>query len=89
MGAARLVAALSVFAAALAAPAAVTAQADEPDTVVVRCEVWGPGGEDNTHLVGYAQGLGASRSEAQANAERDMASSYGLGVRLGRCLTPF
>jgi hypothetical protein len=78
-----------LLATALAGSAAGTAQADEPDTVVVRCEVWGSGGEDSTHLVGYAQGLGASREEARANAERDMVSSYGLGVRVGRCLTPF
>ncbi|ERG69121.1 hypothetical protein [Segniliparus rugosus] len=71
-----------VAAVALGASPAPLASADP---VVLSCEVWGSGGPDNVHLVGYAQGIGDTREAAQADAERDMRSSYGFGPHLGHC----
>ena len=68
---------------------AASAPAAWADPVVLSCEVWGAGGPDNVHLVGYAQGIGDTREAAQADAERNMRSSYGFGPRLGRCAPAF
>ncbi|MGL6234911.1 MAG: hypothetical protein ACRC20_06160 [Segniliparus sp.] len=76
--------------AALALALCPAAQADRLfGQLVLRCEVWGDGGPDGVHLRGYAQGLGGSREEAQADAERDMRSAYGFGPRLGHCAVAF
>ena len=80
----------TVIAAALALCPAQAARADRLfSQLVLRCEVWGDGGPDGVHLRGYAQGVGGSRDEAQADAERDMRSAYGYGPRLGHCAIAF